>query len=237
MKKLIVGGLAAVLSCGATAVIAGTPMGGDDLGIIPSSKTVLKCETGVGKGAAKLAAGILKCHQGRVTGKFTDETAEDGCESTAKSAFMTKTKTTGCGGCTSLAGVATLVEGLIDQNNSAVYCAAGTAWGGDDTGNIPADAPKGPVAKCENAVAKGVSKLIGSIAKCHASRAAGKLADDTAEDGCENTAIGKFTALGPKTVNCDPCTNLASIASLAETKSDQATAVVFCSSPSGAFLN
>jgi hypothetical protein len=237
VNKLVVGGLAAILSCGATAVIAGTPMGGDDLGIIPSSKTVAKCEIGVGKGAAKLAAGILKCHQSRVTGKLADETAEDGCESAAATKFMTKTKTTGCGPCTSLAGTATLVEGLIDQNNNVVYCAAGTPWGGDDTGNIPADAPKGAVAKCENVVAKGVSKLIGSIAKCHASRVSGKLADDTAEDACENTAIGKFTALGPKTTGCDVCTNLSSIATLVEMKSDQATGVVFCSSPSGAFLD
>jgi hypothetical protein len=201
---------------------------------VPSHKAVLKCETRVGKGAAKLAGAIIKCHRSRVTDKLADETAEEACENTAKTTFMTKTKTVGCGRCTSRSGVATLVEQLVDQNNNVVYCAAGTAWGGDDTGNVPTD-PKGAVAKCENLVAKGVSKLIGAIAKCHASGASGKL-DDTAEDGCENTAVGKFVALGPKTLGCGDCTDLRSIASLVEQKADEANGAVFCSSPSGAFL-
>jgi hypothetical protein len=215
-------------------------MGGDDLGIIPTgpnAKAIIKCETGLGKGAAKLAAGIIKCHQGRVTGKFADETAEDGCEGAAITKFTSKAKLTGCDTCSSASGLATLVEQLVDQNNNAVYCATGTAWGGDDTGSVPADAPKGPITKCENLVAKGVSKLIGAIAKCHASEVAGKLVGDANEDACEATAIGKLTALAPKTTGCDPCTNLGSIGSLVEAKSDLSTAAVFCSnSPSGAFL-
>jgi hypothetical protein len=242
VKKIIMGGLAAVLAGGAAVAIAGTPMGGDDLGIIPTgpnAKAILKCETGLGKGGAKLAASIIKCHQGVVTGKVTDE---EGCENTAKSNFIAKAKLTGCDVCSSASGLANLVEGLVDGHNDSVYCAAGTPWPATaetvaDTGNVPADAPKGPISKCENLVAKGAGKLIGAIAKCHASEAAGKLVGDSAEEPCETAAIAKFTALGPKTTGCDPCTNLTTIAGVVATQSDNATAVVFCSnSPSGAFL-
>jgi hypothetical protein len=237
VKKISMGGLAAVLAGGAAVAIAGTPMGGDDLGIIPNgpnAKAIIKCESGLGKGGAKLAGAIIKCHQGVVTGKVTDE---EGCETTAKSNFVAKAKLTGCDTCSNAAGLALLVEQLVDGHNDSVYCAAGAAWPGspEDTGSVPTAGS--PVAKCENLVAKGAGKLIGAIAKCHSSRVSGKLADDTAENGCETTAIGKFTALSAKTTSCDPCTNLTTIANVVKTNSDNSTAVVFCSnSPSGAFL-
>jgi hypothetical protein len=66
---------------------------------------------------------------------------------------------------------------------------AQTPFGGDDTGFIPP--AKSPTAKCEAGAAKAAGKLIACIDKCHASRASGKLADDTAEDSCEKTPAGK----------------------------------------------
>ena len=81
---------------------------------------------------------------------------------------------------------------------------AGTPFGGDDLGTIPSDAPKGPVTKCETGVAKAAGKLVGAVVKCHASRASGKLADDTAEDTCETAAVTKFAAT--KTAGCAACT-------------------------------
>src|SRR5262249_36709426 len=160
-KVAIATGFALVLAVSAT--MAGTPFGGDDTGTISSNAAVNKCESGVGKGVAKLVGGIIKCHAARVAGKTTDDTGEDLCEAAAVTKFTTKTKTTNCTGCTNLAGIAVAVEGLVDGNNNKVYCSAGTPFGGDDTGNIPTDAPKGPVSKCDGKVGKAVGKLVGGI--------------------------------------------------------------------------
>ena len=196
---------------------------------------ITKCEGTVGKGVAKLVGAILKCHAGRATGKYADDSAEDACEGTGITKFET-TKTTGCGACTNLASIAGAVEGLVDGNNNKVYCTStGTPFGGDDAGNIPADAPKGPITKCEDTVGKGVGKLVTGIIKCHAGRATGKYADDSAEDACEATAITKFEKT--KTTTCDPCTNLPSLASFVESTTDGANGLVYCASPSGAFLS
>ena len=62
---------------------------------------------------------------------------------------------------------------------------AQTPFGGDDTGLIPP--PKSPIAKCEAGAAKAEGKLIKCILKCHADRASGKLADNTAEESCEKS--------------------------------------------------
>jgi hypothetical protein len=224
---------------GAGRLMAGTPFGGDDMGTVPTDSPkgpVTKCEGKVAKAAGKLAGSILKCHASRATGKFTDDAAEDACEASAKTKF-TATKTTGCAACTNLGALATGIEAAVDTNNNMVACTTtGTPYGGDDTGNIPTDAPKGPQTKCENAVGKAVGKLVGSIVKCHISRSTGKLADDTAEDGCEGTALTKFMAT--KTAGCPSCVNLSTIATTTETNADGAlNALVFCGSPSGAFLN
>jgi hypothetical protein len=228
---------------GAGRLMAGTPFGGDDLGTIPSDAPkgpVTKCETGVAKAAGKLVGAVVKCHASRASGKLADDTAEDTCEGTAITKFAA-TKTAGCatctGGATGLMGLGTAIVMNLDMNNNKVACTTtGTPFGGDDTGNIPADAPKGPVTKCEGLVGKGVSKLVGSIIKCHGSRVAGKLADDTAEDTCEGAAKTKFEAT--KTAGCDPCLgSLSTLADFVESQADGAlNAVVWCGSPSGAFL-
>jgi hypothetical protein len=62
----------------------------------------------------------------------------------------------------------------------------------------------------------------------------GKLADDTAEEGCETTAKTAFTTK-TKTAGCDPCVSLTALAGLAEIGADASGA--YCASPSGAFLD
>ena len=233
-----------VLAAGVSVAIAGTPFGGDDLGTIPSDAPkgpVTKCETGVAKAAGKLVGAAIKCHTSRASGKLADDTAEDTCETAAVTKFAA-TKTAGCaactGGMTGLTALGNAIVANLDTNNNKVACTAtGTPFGGDDTGNIPADAPKGPVTKCEGLVGKGVSKLVGSIIKCHGSRVAGKLADDSAENTCETTAKTKFGTT--KTAGCDACLgSLSALADFVEGQADGAlNAIVWCGSPSGAFLN
>jgi len=228
-----------VAAFGIGRILAGTPFGGDDMGTIPSDSPkgpVTKCESGVAKNATKLVGSILKCHASRATGKLTDDTAEDTCEQTAKTKFEA-TKVTGCAACTSLTGLATGIEATLDTNNNKVACdPTGTPYGGDDTGFIPSDAPKGPETKCENGVGKAVGKLVGAIGKCHVKRVTGKLADDTAEDACEATAKTKFEKT--KTTGCPACVgSLSDLADFVESQADGAlNALVWCGSPSRAFL-
>jgi hypothetical protein len=215
---------------------AATPFGSDDAGFIPPDAPkgpIAKCENGVAKAGGTLVAAILKCHASRATGKLADDTAEDACEGAAKTKFAA-TKTTGCAKCTGMLTGGT-IEPLVDAANGAVYCTtAGTPFGGDDTGKIPTDAPKGPLTKCANGVAKATGKLVGTILKCHISRVSGKLADDTAEEACETAAKTAFTTK-TKTVGCDLCVNLTSLAGLAEVGADGGSG--YCASPSGAFLD
>jgi hypothetical protein len=117
---------------------------------------------------------------------------------------------------------------------------AATPWGGDDTGFIPPPS----AAKCEATAAKAENKLISCIFKCHASRASGKLADDTAEDSCEKTLAGKscfakFAASIAKLSGCPSCINgttMANLAGLTEGLIDGNNSTIYCASPSGAFV-
>jgi hypothetical protein len=121
---------------------------------------------------------------------------------------------------------------------------AQTPWGGDDTGFIPP--PKSATAKCEAGAAKATGKLIACISKCHASRASGKLADDTAEDACEKTLAGKscvakFTLAISKLSGCPSCINGTTMATLAgqtEAVIDGNNSTIYCSaSPSAAYVD
>src|SRR6516225_4069733 len=181
---------------------AQTPFGGDDTGFVPPAANA-KCEAGAGKAVDKLIACIMKCHASRASGKLADDTAEDSCEKTLVGKSCTAkfaasiAKLSGCPACingTTMGNLAGLTETVLDGNNSAVYCdsSSGTFFGGDDSGFVPT--AKSAIAKCEAGAAKAEGKLIKCIDKCHASRASGKLADDTAEDACEKTLAGKSCA-------------------------------------------
>ena len=109
---------------------------------------------------------------------------------------------------------------------SIAVAIAGTPFGGDDTGTIPSDAPKGPITKCENGVGNAVGKLLGSLGKCTASRASGKLADDSAEDACEGAALKKFNAT--KSTGCGACTNITATGSAVAALADANNNQVYC---------
>ena len=104
-----------------------TPWGGDDTGVLPPDKDSTKCETGVGKAAAKAIACIVKCHKARQSGKLADDTAEDDCEkgSAPKSCLSKYNKATGkltCDPCLDKAGLFDFVESSVDALNGSVYC-------------------------------------------------------------------------------------------------------------------
>jgi len=104
-----------------------TPWGGDDTGVLPPDKATEKCEDGVGKAAAKAIACIIKCHKGRQSGKFADDTAEDDCEKGASpsSCLGKYNKATGnlsCDPCLDKAGLFAFIESSVDAVNGSVYC-------------------------------------------------------------------------------------------------------------------
>jgi hypothetical protein len=235
--KIAVGAALTLALGGGWLFAANPPFGGDDTGFDPPAKSALeKCENGVAKGVGKLVASFVKCHNSRAIGKTTDDAGEDACEDAATAKFTAKTKTVGCAACTNLTTIAATVEALVDADNGAVFCqSGGTPFGGDDAGNIPADAPKGPLTKCASGVGKSVGKLAASIIKCHISRASGKTTDDAGEDACESAAIAKFAAK-TKTAGCDPCINLTGLSSTVEAQADGGNVLAYCASPSGAFL-
>ena len=247
---------------GLVAIVAGsaraaTPFGGDDTGFIPPNKDVAKCENSVGKSAGKAAACILGCHKKRAKGQLADDTAEDNCENNLPAAADCQGKydaVTGnsskinalcptCLGPTSRGNLFGLVETLIDSNNNKIYCAGTTPWGGDDTGFLP---PDKDTEKCEDGVGKAVAKSIACIIKCHKGRASGKYADDTAEDACERTGglascKGKWdkamSHLNCASVSClDTSGERDALFAFVESNVDSTNGLVYCASPSGAFL-
>src|SRR5262245_11038177 len=233
---------------GAGRVLAGTPFGGDDAGTVPSNKDTLKCEQSIDKAAGKAVGCVGKCTASRVSGKLADDAAEDACEKNnagksclekfAASAAKAQSKAPGCS-CVNVGTISTVIESVLDSMNNTVYCAPGTPFGGDDTGNIPD--PKSATGKCELGVAKAVSKAVGCVIKCHASRASGKLADDTAEDACEKNNAGKSClekfqasvtkAQGKDTSGGCNCISGTTLAGTIESQLDVNTALVYCGSP------
>ena len=189
--------LATSLCAGASLAAPGDPFGGDEPGCFPLNKNAAKCQHTVAKAASKALVCILGCHIKRADGKLADDTAENACESTdpVKSCKAKYDKTTGpaskinalcppCLDATARATIFATIESQLDNGtNAAVYCAPGTPFGGDDQGNAPA--LKSNDQKCEDAVAKALAKASACIVKCGIKLAAGKLADDTAEDACE----------------------------------------------------
>lgn len=254
MKQLTIVAVSAGAVLAAGVALAGTPFGGDDTGTIPdpTHKATLKCEETIGKAVGKAVGCIGKCTASRSSGKFTDDTTEDNCEKNLAgksclekfTAAVTKAQTKDTSGlcnCVNGPAVASVIEFDLDSMNNTVYCdtTSGTPFGGDDTGDLPP--PKSAIAKCEDTVNKLVGKAVACVIKCHASRASGKLTDDTAEDACETSNAGKsclekFTASVGKLTGCPSCINAASLANTIETTLDTSNSLTYCASPSGAFL-
>jgi hypothetical protein len=131
---------------------------------------------------------------------------------------------------------------------AAGYALAGTPFGGDDTGFVPPGSPKSDIAKCETKTATNVKKAVDCIIKCHQDRANLKTTDDTGEDNCETgdpkkSCLVKFQKTASKLIGtgCAPCLNSApaqnALFNTAVTLLDSTNGMVFCASPSGAFID
>jgi hypothetical protein len=83
---------------------------------------------------------------------------------------------------------------VVTGTLAAGVAMAQTPFGGDNEGFLP---PNRRAAACENAIAKALAKALVCVAKCHQARAAGKLANETAEDDCESN-VGKAASCKSK---------------------------------------
>jgi len=112
----------------------GTPFGGDNSGNAPTTKDVLKCETGLVKCWTKLVKSYLKCHATAETSflkgnTFDEEACEegplDGKSATERyNTCVTKVMAKGgCNGCENPAQVLINVNADLDgTTNGLVYC-------------------------------------------------------------------------------------------------------------------
>jgi hypothetical protein len=226
IAALLVGTLAALPAR------AGTPFGGDDAGTISSDPAAIKYENKVGKTLGKLNKCVLKCHVTRATGKkVTNDSEEDGCETTCGMKFETTVgKAAASAPASTLCLVPVSVENvwvaLLDGNNSQIFCeSTGTAFGGDDTGWLPSSSD---VLKCQKKLSSIVAKLLQCQSKCHASQASGKITSSTDEDTCETTCTTKYNSSTGKLTGCPGCLNTATLATTLLAQGNSQNGLVYC---------
>jgi hypothetical protein len=149
----------------------------DDTGFVPPDAATGKCEDGVAKALSKYVKTGIKCHlksaDSGVKGVPLDDELCESDPSTGKGAeerfdaAITKLSGKGCGGCAigNAFALRAAAEMFLGDNNGQIYCAGSTAFeGGDDTGFVPPDTATG---KCEDRVAKALSKYMTKVIKCH----------------------------------------------------------------------
>ena len=164
-----------VLSFAVTPAAAGPgdPFGGDDAGCIPPTANDAACEDGVAKAIRKYMQAVIKCHiKAADSGGFVDDELCESDATTGKGAkekydaAIAKLAPTCSGQCAFLnaPGLRSTVEGLLEAGNGLIYACPGAAFGGDDSGNVP---PDPTTRKCEDGVAKAISKYIARVIKCH----------------------------------------------------------------------
>jgi len=256
MRRVLMGLMMVALGF-STARAACTPFGSDDSGCVPPDKATGSCEEKIaGNVATKLVLGIAKCHAKQVADAFkavakltTSTFDEEACEDTAVSKFTSVSSTANCS-CVNTATIAALARGMLDSNNSLVYCdPAGPSiasvdvgdTSGDDTGNVPSSKQ---VLGCEAKLGKCVTLLVKGYAKCHQMAAKAALNGKTFDDDVCETSDPKgpaqaYTKCVGSLTGCQGCevANEPTIAADVDAALDGSNGLVFCESPSGAFLD
>ncbi len=209
-----------------------TSCSNDDGGCVGNTKDHVKCSSATGKAFAKAVGTVIKCHSKQAQARFkgtdatTADNAEETCEQTGPASAKGKLDA-------DLAKIASICDPIqvtnagleeavlfgggassLDGQNGGIYCDSASAAliGGDETGWVASD--KGAL-KCEQTVAKNVSKLVAAALKCHdkmnTSFFKGK---DFDEESCEETnssqkgALDKYNQQRDKLLAlgiCPPC--------------------------------
>lgn len=102
---------------------------------------------------------------------------------------------------------------------------------------MDADVPSpGPIARCEQEVAKGVARLTESLIHCHRKRARGAITDEATEESCEDAAKSKFERTNIS--GCTSCMDLTTLADSVESSVDNIfNAQIYCDQTTGVVLD
>jgi hypothetical protein len=232
--------IAALLSATLAAAVAlATPFGGDDgTANVPSDPGALKYEGKVGNLLAKFQKCVIKCHVNRAALKYPDdamgmgETLEDGCESVCAQKYDAKATALGTAPdgatCVNTQSIRNLWVATLDAQSNQIFCDGTTpVVPGDDTTKIPSSPA---ILACEKKLASIVAKLLKCQAKCHLSRAKGKIADETGEESCEDATCvtAKYSPATAALVGCPGCLNFATLASNSLANGDNNAGLVYC---------
>jgi hypothetical protein len=238
-----------LLSAGWCLAAPGDPFGGDDSGCIPTTAPVGKCEDGVAKAIGNYVQAVNQCHIKAadllVKGAINVDVTEELCESTpggkgAKEKYdaaIAKLAPT-CGGqctITNAPGLRAAIEIVVEGGNALIYACPGTAFPGDDSGNVPPDPATG---KCEDGVAKAITKYIQALLKCHIKAAdLGVKGKPFAEELCESDpSTGKGAkekydaAIAKLALTCPVCStaNASALRSLSEANVECHLGDIYC---------
>ena len=110
---------------------------------------------------------------------------------------------------------------------------SGVPFGGDDSGFVAADVTVG---RCEDRAAAASATLVRRLVTCHTRLTRGQLADEQAEEWCEMKAVARFERSVEVLTGCPTCLDPVGIVSVAEAIVDGNNGLIFCASPSGAFV-
>ena len=214
-------------------------------GFVPPSKAASKCPDAVAKNVIKLAACVRKCHVAQADAALkVSQFDEEGCENTcvtkygtAASGIATKDGCPNCLDLTAQTSIGTLVATTLDSEEGDLYCAGSTPLGGDDPGFVPPDKDTG---KCEDSVAKAISKLHGCFANCQIKNAdAAVKASAFDRNACQVSGVkscrGKYDAGVTKllvkpcqTTTCLDAAGQGAVADGAQTLLQQLQAQIYC---------
>src|SRR5262249_11442104 len=214
--------------------------GGDDSGCLTADKAKSKCEQKVQKNVVTAVAGVIKCHKKAADAASQSKPFdEDGCEAGVLSKFLNKTDTTNCP-CVNKIVLAATIETVVDGNHALLYCdPAGVPFGGDDSGTVPSTKA---ILGCEDKLGKCVSLFAKGYGLCH-QHAAQDFVHGTSfdEEACEQTdpkgPANAYNSCIASLQGCQGCENISGLAALVDASFDGANNLVFCESPSRAFLN
>ena len=222
----------------------GQRLGSDDPGFVPPTRNVARCERAVAQALRKDAACLDRCTFTALRATFSrgvpfkDDPCEDACGAALVKAASTLFARNICPPCLTRfppALVATLNEQATDAAGARIACAGTTPLGDDDPGFLAPDRPTG---RCELAVGKGVSRLDQAVMRCHvraADRAFERKVFD--EEDCENAAAQRYDRAIGRLTGCPPCIDTTQLKTQIRSNADAATALIFCASPGGAFLD
>ena len=211
---------ALLATAAANQVFRGLALAPQRSGLIPPDKGTAKCEDTVTKSLSKLASCNLKCQTkeagGAVKAKPFDATA---CAGDCRTKYDGATAKPLCPSCLdsgAQGAVADAASTFLSAKNAQIYCAGTAPLGGPNPGFVP---PDKTTQKCEDAIAKSLTKLAACSIKCLVKQAdAGLKSKPFDALACEtgDKCRGKYDALGLALTGCPSCLDSVAQGTLAD---------------------